>query len=145
MNWILNGFIIATQLIMLVVASVIVMADPFAIYDQVTIIMSLAWAIINWVFMVQPTSSSQFAIYQWLAQRDVHRPHLMVSGLGLVVIVIVRHAIQVLWLYPEYMIYVDASSLIWRYAHVVVTTWFIGWSYIVASVWPKLHMRTILH
>jgi hypothetical protein len=140
---IFQGINIASLFVLIALAASIVVEDEFAIYDQVTIIVSVAWALVNWVLMLQPATTSELAWYRWMEQRGIRRPHLFLAGIGLLLIVIVRHTLQVQYLFEQYTFYIINVELLFRYAHTVVITWIIGWMYIVMSVWPPLIYRVI--
>lgn len=138
-----HGLIIATLLMLVSLAASIIVADEFALYDQVTLLVSVAWAMTNWVLMLQPASTAQMAWHRWMITRGIRKPHMFLAGLGLIVMVVLRHAIQVNYLYAQYLVSSDTVASLYRYAHTVVVTWFVGWIYVVMSVWPPLSYKTI--
>jgi hypothetical protein len=140
---IFNGLIITTLFGLMALTASIVVEDEFAVYDQVTLVISLAWAIANWVLMLQPASTAQLAWHQWMVAHGIRKPHMLLAGLGLIIIVIVRHIIQLQYLYAQYILSLNSVDLLYRYAHAVVMTWFIGWVYVVMSVWPPLNYLSI--
>lgn len=141
---IFHGIIIATLFALMAVAASIIVADEFAIYDQVTLLVSVAWALANWVLMLQPASTAQMAWHQWLHIHGIRRPHIFIAGLGLIIVVIIRHTIQVQQLYMQYVPLMESVELLNRYAQTVVLTWFVGWVYVVMSVWPPLKYRSLV-
>lgn len=142
---IFHGFIITTLFVLMALAASIVVADEFAIYDQVTLLISVSWALANWVLMLQPASTAQMAWHRWFVSHGIRKPHIFIAGLGLIMVVIIRHAIQVRYLYAQYLLSSDSVALLYRYAHTIVVTWFVGWMYVVMSVWPSLSYKTIWH
>ena len=140
---IFHGLIVATLFLLMALAASIVIEDEFAIYDQVTLVVSIVWALAHWMLMLQPASTSQRAWHQWLVQCGIRKPHLFLAGLGLLVVVIIRHTFQVEYLYNQYFHTGNTTDLLWRYAHTVVVTWIVGWIYIVMSVWPPLNYQLI--
>ncbi|MFZ9858368.1 MAG: hypothetical protein ACO3F2_08575 [Roseiflexaceae bacterium] len=140
---IFHGIVITTLFLLMAMAASIVVEDEFAIYDQVTLVVSVAWALANWVLMLQPASTAQHPWHQWLVRHGIRKPHMFIAGVGLILVVIVRHAIQVEFLHAQYGMVLGMVELISRYAQAVLVTWCIGWIYVVMSVWPPLSYATI--
>lgn len=144
MTKILHGIVFVTLCVMMILLVTIVIEDEFAVYDQITIVVSMAWAIANWILMLQPEATGRMAWNKWMLSRGIRRPHLFIAGVGLLILVVIRHALQVNVLFDDYALYDNVTEYLFRYAHTVVVTWFVGWMYVVLSVFPQLDIRHIL-
>lgn len=141
----LNGYLVFTMIIMLIHVAFMVVVDEFVMYDQVVLVVCLAWVLTNWTLMLQPASTANAPWHSWLVTRGIRRPHIFIAGIGMVMIVAVRHYIQVHVVYDSVIVRTDFVHILTRYGQTAVITWSIAWSYLLLSVWPNIDWRAVWH
>ncbi|MBM4414416.1 MAG: hypothetical protein FJ040_13350 [Chloroflexi bacterium] len=94
----------------------IVMKDQFAIYDQGLLLISVAWIIVNWAMTRNPSLIALIPGHSWLIQYGIKSPALFTAGVGIVLLVALRHAIQIRLLFVNYYMHPESEQLLSRYA-----------------------------